>query len=302
MRALIVGCGYIGTRLVEELIAQEHEVVGIRASPAGKALLETPGVQIVSSDLTSPDFVRPAGNFDVVVFTAISRPGAPLDERRALMVDGLRRFIAQFADQPPRRFILASCAEVYGQEDGSIVKETSLTQPRTATAEVLMEAERVLANTGSVRLHSVILRIADIYGPDRHPMMDRYIRNEYRIAGNGLRYFNMVHREDVVGAILAAVKNGRPGETYNVVDQEPVMELQFFTWLSETLGKWMPPFSAEGASPEERLAQTHRRVSNRRLTMELGYHFKYPNFRHGYTAEIKRLTDLGLLNVDPEPR
>ena len=30
-------------------------------------------------------------------------------------------------------------------------------------------------------------------------------------------------------------------------------------------------------------------VSNRRLKMELGYQFKYPTFRQGYTAELIRL-------------
>ena len=34
---------------------------------------------------------------------------------------------------------------------------------------------------------------------------------------------------------------------------------------------------------------TNKRVSNRKLKMELGYQFKYPNFRTGYTAEILRL-------------
>jgi hypothetical protein len=36
--------------------------------------------------------------------------------------------------------------------------------------------------------------------------------------------------------------------------------------------------------------------------MELGYRFRYPTFRQGYTAEIKRLTDAGLLPIEPEPR
>ena len=36
--------------------------------------------------------------------------------------------------------------------------------------------------------------------------------------------------------------------------------------------------------------------------MELGYQFKYPNFRKGYTAEIQRLDQAGLLNIAPEAR
>jgi hypothetical protein len=34
---------------------------------------------------------------------------------------------------------------------------------------------------------------------------------------------------------------------------------------------------------------TNKRVSNRKLKMELGHQFKYPNFRKGYSAELLRL-------------
>ena len=45
--------------------------------------------------------------------------------------------------------------------------------------------------------------------------------------------------------IIAALKSGRPGEVYNAVDDEPVAQIHFFRWLSETLGKWMPPFATD---------------------------------------------------------
>jgi len=34
-------------------------------------------------------------------------------------------------------------------------------------------------------------------------------------------------------------------------------------------------------------------VSNRKLKMELGYRFKYPTFRQGYSAELLRLDRAG---------
>jgi hypothetical protein len=67
----------------------------------------------------------------------------------------------------------------------------------------------------------------------------------------------------------------------------------------------MPP----AATPEElaELAKrkrgvTNKRVSNRRLKMELGYQPVYPTFRQGYTAEIRRLEDAGELDIEPEER
>jgi len=42
---------------------------------------------------------------------------------------------------------------------------------------------------------------------------------------------------------------------------------------------------------------TNKKVSNRRLRMELGYQFKYRTFREGYTAELLRLEQAGKLEL-----
>src|SRR2546421_12401783 len=112
----------------------------------------------------------------------------------------------------------------------------------------------------------------------------------------------MIHLNDVVGVIVTALKNGRPGEVYNAVDDEPIAQVHFFRWLSETLGKWMPPFATEEENAQAKRGLTNKKVQNRKVTMELGYRFKYPTFRQGYTAEIQRLERTGDLNIEAEPR
>jgi hypothetical protein len=57
----------------------------------------------------------------------------------------------------------------------------------------------------------------------------------------------------------------------------------------------MPPFSEDSAAGGRKRVLTHKKVSNRRLRMELGCPLRYPTFRQGYTAEIQRLEDAGEL-------
>ena len=144
--------------------------------------------------------------------------------------------------------------------------------------------------------------MAGIYGPGRGHLFLQYLKNEAKIAGKGERIINMIHRDDLIGVIIAALKNGRAGEIYNAVDDEPVAQIHFFRWLSETLGKWMPPFATEEENAARKRGLTHKKVQNRRIKMELGCQFKYPNFRKGYTAEIQRLDAAGQLNIELEPR
>ena len=96
----------------------------------------------------------------------------------------------------------------------------------------------------------------------------------------------MIHRDDVVRAIIAALERGKAGETFNVADDEPVTEIEFFQWLSKTLNRPMPPF-ASAPAPRKR-GITNKRVSNRKLRQELACELAYPNFRVGYTALINK--------------
>lgn len=301
MRVLIVGCGYVGLPLGAELVKQGHDAFGLRRTPTADAELKAAGLHSVYGDITQPaDLAKLPGPFDWVINTVSSSKGGT-DAYRQVYLTGTRNLVEWLAPAPPKKFVYTSSTSVYGQTDGALVKEDSVTAPASETSQVLVETEKVLLEAAR-KIPAVILRIAGIYGPGRGHLFQQYLRNEAKIAGKGLRVINMVHLDDVVGAIIAALKHGKPGEVYNVVDDEPVAQLHFFRWLSETLGKWMPPFAPEEQDAERKRGLTNKKVSNRKLKMELGYPFKYPTFRQGYTAEITRLERAGGLNIELEPR
>lgn len=302
MRVLIAGCGYLGLHLGRELVQQGHSVVGLRRSPDAAADLTAAGIEYHAADLTQAGFAMPKGPWDGVVFAA--SPGRQGDSTayRALYLDGLANLLRELAAAPPKRFVYVGSTAVYGQTDGSIVKENSPTEPGSATGRILLEAEALVTAAVRNQVPGVVLRTAGIYGPDRLHLLHRFIRNEVRITGQGLRHLNMIHRDDAAAAVITALRNGRPGEVYNLVDQEPVTEIHFYTWLAETLGKYVPPTGHPAVPDPEGGPIPNRRISNRRLTMELGCRLRHPTFRQGYTTEIKALTDAGLLEVPREDR
>jgi nucleoside-diphosphate-sugar epimerase len=297
MRVLIVGCGYVGLPLGMELVKQGYQVVGLRRSPAAETGLKPVGIKLLIGDITKPEqLIQLPASYDWVV-NCVSASGGGAEEYREVYLQGTRNLIEWLGAAPPRKFVYTSSTSVYGQNDGSLVKENSPTEPAVETGKLLVETERVLLEAARERkLPAVILRLAGIYGPDRGYWFKQYLSNEARIEGNGTRILNMIHRDDVVGTIIAALKSGRPGEVYNAVDDEPVTQLSFFQWLSGPLGKALPPTAPEDAGAVRKRGVTNKKVSNRRLKMELGYQFKYPTFRQGYTAEILRLDRSGELD------
>jgi nucleoside-diphosphate-sugar epimerase len=301
MRALVIGCGYVGMPLGKRLVELGHEVWGMRRTQESAAELAAFGIKPFAADITQAGGLdRLTDSFDWVVNLVSSDKGGPA-EYRSVYLEGNRNLVEWARKNPVKKLVYTSSTSVYAQNDGSAVKESSPAEPATETSQILVEAEKILA-AAAPAIPTVVLRVAGIYGPGRGHLFKQYLKNESKIPGQGARIINMIHVDDLVEVIIAALKNGRAGEIYNVVDDEPVSLLHFYRWLAETLGKWMPPFVAEEQEPERKRAVTSKKVQNRRMKVELGVQLKYPTFRQGYTAEIRRLEAAGELNIDPEPR
>ena len=303
MRVLIIGCGYVGLPLGAELARQGHEVFGVRRSAQAETELKGAGIKPLRADVTKPeDLAELPAPFDWIG-NCVASQGGGTDDYRRVYLQGTRNLIARLSPEPPKKFIYTSSTSVYGQNDGSLVKETSPTEPAAETAQVLVETEKLLLEAArEKKFPAVILRLAGIYGPDRGHGLKQYLKNEARLEGKGERLLNMIHRDDVVGCVISALKSGRAGEVYNAVDEEPVSQFSFFQWLAGALGKWPPPAAPEDADAARKRGVTNKKVSNRKLKMELGYQFKYPTFRQGYTAELLRLEKAGELDIKPEAR
>jgi nucleoside-diphosphate-sugar epimerase len=289
MRVFIVGCGYVGVPLGTELVRLGHEVFGLRRNSSAENELKAVGIQPLFADITKPDELKKfPREFDWVVNCVAA--GGDAENYREIYLNGTKNLVEWLAPNPPKKFVYTSSTSVYGQTDGSQVKESSPTEPLAETSKILVDTEKVLlAAVAERKFPAVILRVAGIYGPDRGHWFKQFLKDAAHLEGDGSRNLNMIHRDDLVGCIIAALKSGRAGEIYNAVDDEPVSQRTFFEWLAGTLGKYPPPSAPENSIEDRKRGVTNKRVSNRKLKMELGHQFKYPNFRIGYSAELLRL-------------
>lgn len=280
MRVLIVGCGYVGLPLGVELVRRGHEVFGLRRG--GPEALGAAGINPLRADITRPETLAELPHeFDWVVNCAASGGGSA-DDYRQLYLDGNRNLLAWLAERPPGKYIYTSSTSVYAQNDGSLVTERSPVQPEAPTARVLVATEELLLAAVRNRFPAVILRVAGIYGPGRGHAFQQFLRGEARLEGDGSRYLNMIHRDDLTGIIIMALERGRPGEIYNAVDHEPVPQSAFFGWLAAELKRPLPPTVPVDEELGRKRGITNKRVSNAKLRAEWAYRFKYPNFRAGY--------------------
>lgn len=285
MKVLVIGCGYVGLPLGAEMARQGHEVFGLRRGAA--ADLPHAGITPLTADISDLSTLAPLpSQYDWVVNCVASSGGGAADYRRVYL-EGTRNILQWLAPHPPRKFVYTSSTSVYAQNDGSTVDEASETAPAAETGKVLVETERLLVQAAREQgFPAVVLRLAGIYGPGRGYWFRQFLAGEAVIEGRGDRVLNMIHRDDVIGAILAALERGRPGEVYNAADNEPVTQLGFFKWLAEKRSAPLPPSVPENPDALRRRGASNKRVSNRKLREELGYGFKYPTFREGYEYQV----------------
>lgn len=297
MRVLIIGAGYVGLPLGTELARRGHDVSGLRRNRSGAHELESAGIKPLFADVTNQaELAKLPRDFDCVV-NCVATSGGGVEEYRRVYLEGMRNIIEWLSPNDGRRrstggprVLYTSSTSVYGQNDGSEVDEHSPTEPTTDTACILLETEKLLlAESRQRNFSAIILRVAGIYGPERGHWFKQFLKGEARIEGKGERILNMIHRDDVVGCVIAALERGHAGNIYNAVDDKPVSQFEFFSWLSKALRKPMSDSDPENAARARKRGVTNKKVSNRKLKTELGYRFKYPTFREGYMAEIERL-------------
>ncbi len=265
---LIVGCGYVGSAIARSLVAAGKRVTGWVHTEASAAPLRAEGLSILVGDINSAEaWADVPTNIDAVIHCASSNrggAGAYADVYR----EGLRRIIQRF---PTARLLFTSSTSVYAQTSGEWVTELSPAEPTKETGQILREAEQLGLDHGVI-----VLRLAGIYGPGRGVLLERLKKGEAVIEGDGMRWINQIHRDDAASAAIHLLHHGKPGEIYNVCDNEPVTYYDYYRWMSEQLQVPLPPFGP--LKTDRKRGLTNKRVSNAKLR-DLGWEPTHPSFR-----------------------
>ena len=121
---------------------------------------------------------------------------------------------------PEKKFLLyTSSTSVYEEENGGILYEDSPLEERKSSAVILQKTENKFLELQKKNWNVCILRLSEIYGPERS-LKARLERMEGKsFPGDGENFSNMVHVEDIARASYFAMEHRLNG-IYNLSDDD----------------------------------------------------------------------------------
>ncbi|MBK7901874.1 MAG: NAD-dependent epimerase/dehydratase family protein [Proteobacteria bacterium] len=293
LSCLIVGCGYVGSRLARRESARRPLLALVR-SGRNAAGLQSAGVKTLCIDLdAAPDrslqtALAAAADKAAVVYLAPPPDSGTTDPR-------LATFLAQVEDVTPAVVVYISTTGVYGDAGGALVDEFTPVAPSNDRSRRRVAAESAAQAWCAARgVRCVILRVPGIYGPDRLPL-ERLRRREPALREEDAGPGNRIHVDDLVAAIVAAIDRRSAQGVFNVTDGDYASTTAYLQ-LTAAVAGIEPPVLISKAEAREKIPAgmlsfllESRRVDNRRMLADLGLQLQYPTLQSGVRASLAEM-------------
>jgi UDP-glucose 4-epimerase len=235
------GCGFIGSHLVDRLIADGHDVHVLDDLSTGRVDVLPPGVALSVADVADAKTVARLladadGCFHLAAVASVERANRDwLGTHRTnqtgtiTVLDAARR-----GGRTPVPVVYASSAAVYGACPDTPLTEAAPTRPLSAYGADKLGCERHALVAGHVHgVPTTGLRFFNVYGPRQDPrspysgvisiFAERLLTGRpLAIHGDGRQVRDFVYVEDVVSCLIAGMANASTeARVFNVCTGRP---------------------------------------------------------------------------------
>jgi nucleoside-diphosphate-sugar epimerase len=287
---LVCGMGYLGTRVARQALDRGMRVTALTRSEEKADALRKEGYEMIVADLVQQLWYGSVSSPVDFILNAVSAGGGGVPGYVRAYIEGMHSLLHFCSGDFKGRLIYTSSTGVYPFSDGEVVVEETPFKAQSETSEILKIAEEILELSGPAGW--TILRLAGIYGPDRHYLLNQVLSGEAELAGEGENYLNLIRVEDICSAIwkLWSVDASVLNTIYNVADDQPALKSEVVEWLANRTGQPMPSFNPTKSIRQRHLPNgklPHRIISNAKLKAATGWQPAFPTYREGFADLIQ---------------
>jgi nucleoside-diphosphate-sugar epimerase len=241
VRAFVTGAtGFVGSHLVEALLARGDDVAALVRSPAKADRLFTERKpRYVRGDLSSRQALDDGvQDVDVVFHVAgvtSARGPAEFEEINRGGTERVIDAIRARGGSLDRLLYVSSLSAAGPAKRGSVLTEQDPPRPISAYGRTKLAGERAALDSG---LPATVVRPPAVYGPRDVEVRRVFSFARYGIApvfDDGGQELTFVYVDDLVAAMIAAVERGRVGATYYACHPEVITSEQFVVAASEAV-------------------------------------------------------------------
>lgn len=255
-RAVLVtgGTGFVGQRLVAELLRQGAQVSVLTRDPAqARVLWPADQVRLLAGDLADPlSLGAPFKDIDILFHLASQAHVLDQDQQgsaqrhRLVTERGTQALLGAIARSGLKSLVFASSVKAMGEEDPRCLDEDHPPHPESPYGQAKLAAERLMlaiSRPGGPRV--AVVRLPMVYGPGNKGNLPRMIEAIERgrfppLPRTGNRR-SMLHVEDAVQALLlAAVRPEAAGQVYVATDGHAYATSEIYRLISQGLGRRPP--------------------------------------------------------------
>ncbi|KAI3799060.1 hypothetical protein L1987_34350 [Smallanthus sonchifolius] len=297
-RMFILGMGYVGEFVAQDLMNQGWVVSGTCTRVAKKEKLKKLGFDVHLFDANDPELevlnIMNQHTHLLVSIPPCKDIGDPMLQHAQLLRRKLNSDCLQW-------LCYLSTTGVYGDCGGAWVDENYQPNPSSELAKLRLAAEEGWLSLGhDLGLAAHIFRLGGIYGPGRSAI-DTIIKPEplsdVQRARSFKKFTSRVHVDDICNALNECIHKPSPGRIYNIVDNDPAPRIEVFSFAHKLINeKWPSQMKMKKTATNEPFTEKgsvrgEKRVVNARMKKELGVRLIHPSYRSGLQSICDQIHD-----------
>ncbi len=249
------GAGFIGSHLVEKLVAMGARVTVLDNMSAGsltnlKSVIGS--ITLLYGDVRAPYVCQKAVKHKDVIFHLAAFISVPESAKYpeycyAVNTQGTYNLLDAAVKNDIKRFVFSSSSAIYGGRQDAC-SENDIPDPQSPYADSKLQAEKLCLQFAEIfGLNTTILRYFNVYGDRQNPngqyaaVVAKFTKmlqeqKPLTIFGDGNQTRDFVAVDSVVDAnLLAALKNDYQGEVFNIGSGTSINMFQLIEQLEKKL-------------------------------------------------------------------